>query len=203
MKGCRAIATNPRSLRRPVITFVPHFKTARLRSLPATTSPADAATTATLRLHCTTALRHGYHFEPHHRRFTPSARLRRKSDSHDLGNCTSPANRSIAFADRATDVPLPPMECLFVLAPTTDIRSVPPTFRHGVTDCYVWLQFEVSLRSPIHCATFRRRVRFQSVCSQAHCLPSSAHCSVTTPLVFRAEFQHSTISSKLYATRDP
>ncbi len=40
------------------------------------------------------------------------------------------------------------------LATTTDCRSVSPTFRHGVTDCYVPLQSKAPLRSPIHCATF-------------------------------------------------
>lgn len=190
-------ATNPRSLRAASSSRLGSRQMHRYGHYPQRTPPADAATTSTLQLHSTIALRHGSHSEAHHRRYTPSARLRRQSEFQHLGNYTFPSTRSIAFADRATDVPLHPMECLYVSATPTDNRSVSPSFRHGVTDCYIWLQSQV-------CSTFAKLTCYvpdaESVSSQfvrkltAFLPPHTA--LVTTPFQFRAEFQHSTTFSK-------
>lgn len=100
---------------------MPHFEAARLRSLPARNANRRRchSVASSVPLHDCPSV--GSHCEAHHRRSTPSTRLRRKSECHALGNRTVPATRSIASAYRVPGASLLPMECLSVPA---DLRTV-------------------------------------------------------------------------------
>jgi hypothetical protein len=83
---------------------------APLRSLANGTPPADAATPSSLRLRSASALRHGSHCGPHHRRSTPSTRLHRPSVCHVICKAHHPPPAPSNPLNRATADSLPPME---------------------------------------------------------------------------------------------
>jgi len=188
---------------------VPHFEAARLRSLPATNATRRRCHSVASPVPLHDCPPDGSHCEAHHRRSTPSTRLRHPSECHELGKCTSPATRSSASADRVPGASLPPMDCLFVPA---DLRTIvplhlrcavaSPTAIHGCNPAPPNARQPAALRASAESSTPAVLFHLRSGQRLRSCLTAATPSAPAPQPVFRSHTATVTTPSQLVSDSD-